>query len=105
MSDIAEYFGVNLLSRRRTKGESVYGSYSLVLTRKESKEKLGEYLTRYPLYSSKYLDYKDWKKVLKIVEDKGHKSKEGLEECKRLKKGMDKGRITFNWEHLGCIKC
>ena len=100
MMEIAEYLGVNLLSRRRRQGESVYESYIVTVTRRDSKEKLGEYLTRYPLYSSKKMDYDDWKKVRKIVEEGGHKKKEGLEECKRLKDGMNKGRVTFSWKHL-----
>ena len=62
--------------------------------------KLEEYLNKYPLYSSKYLDYKDWKDLLKLVERGDHKSKEGLELCKRLKSGINNKRIRFNWDHL-----
>lgn len=100
MLEIGEYFGVNVLSRRRSIGEAVYESYMLMLTRKDSILKLEEYLNNYPLYSSKFLDYKDWKDLLNIVEKGDHKSKEGLENCKRLKSGINKGRIRFNWDHL-----
>ena len=100
MLEIAEYFGVNILSRRRSDGESVYESYILILTRRDSMMKLEEYLNKYPLYSSKYLDYKDWKDLLKLVERGDHKSKEGLELCKRLKSGINNKRIRFNWDHL-----
>lgn len=100
MLEIGEYFGVNVLSRRRSIGEAVYESYMLMLTRRESIMKLEEYFNNYPLNSSKYLDYKDWKDLLNIVKKGDHKSKEGLENCKRLKSGINKGRIRFNWDYL-----
>ena len=42
MLEIGEYFGVNVLSRRRSIGEAVYESYMLILTRRESIMKLEE---------------------------------------------------------------
>jgi hypothetical protein len=38
-----------------------------------------DYLNKYPLFTSKYLDYKDWLKGIKIIEKKEHKNDLGKE--------------------------
>ena len=100
MTDIAEYLGVNVLRRRRTYGESVYESFILEVASRKSRMKLEEYFNNYQLYSSKFLDYRDWKSILRLAEKGEHKTKEGLNKCKNLKNGLNNKRISFNWGHL-----
>ena len=50
----------------------------------ESNLKLIEYLTKYPLFSSKYMDYISWKKVIKFINNKEQKEK--LNEILKYKK-------------------
>jgi hypothetical protein len=45
----------------------------------------------YPLISKKYADYLLFKKVVTIIRNKGHLSKEGLQEIMSIKANMNKG--------------
>ena len=62
---------------------------------------LVHYLDRYPLFSSKYLNYKDWKKVLNYFECKTHTKPESIKAIVEIKSGMNNKRTVFNWDHLG----
>ncbi len=57
MSEIAAYLNVNLNSRNRLIDEKILSSFILTAQNLNSLDILREYLTRYPLLSSKYLDY------------------------------------------------
>lgn len=57
MSEIAAYLNVNLNSRNRLIDEKIFASFILTAQNRKSLDILREYLTRYPLLSSKYLDY------------------------------------------------
>lgn len=45
----------------------------------------------YPLQSAKKLDYDLWVKCVKIMEDKKHLTKEGLQEIVHIKSQINKG--------------
>lgn len=59
-----------------------------------------DYLNKYPLFSSKYLNYKDWVKVLKYFEIKEHTKSEAIKEIINIKLNMNDKRKEFNWDHL-----
>jgi hypothetical protein len=59
MSKIASYLDVNLNNRERLKDGKIYSSFIITASSQKSLDLLREYLTRYPLLSSKYLDYLD----------------------------------------------
>ncbi len=61
------------------------------------------YLNNYPLFSSKYLDYLDWKKGVEIIEQKEHKLDIGLDKIKLLKSNMNNNRKHFTWNHLNSL--
>ena len=66
-------------------------------------EKIGfiiNYFNKYPLFSSKYLDYEDWKQVVLLILDNKHYTEEGLSKTDFLKKRMNRQRIHFSWDHL-----
>ena len=56
-------------------------------------DKILTFFDRYPLHGIKSMDYLDFYKVSKIMEDKSHLTPEGLKKIKSLKSGMNKGRI------------
>jgi hypothetical protein len=81
--------------------------YSLVLTVKtqsiKNNEILINYLSKFPLWSSKYLNYIDWLKAFEIFKQVyriGNKSDEIYDELTLIKKGMNNDRTIFNWDHL-----
>ena len=56
------------------------------------------YLLKYPLFSSKYLDSKDWMEVLNYFENKEHKNK--YNEIIQIKSSMNDRRTFFNWNQI-----
>jgi hypothetical protein len=63
-------------------------------------KKLINYLTKYPLFTSKYLNYQDWKKAYDLFYKKEQKNKKIYEEIKNLKLNMNKSRKIYTWNHL-----
>jgi len=59
-----------------------------------------EYLNKYPLLSSKYLDFKNWEKALNLYVQKLHRDPVHLEEIRNLKLNMNTKRTEFNWDHI-----
>jgi hypothetical protein len=52
------------------------------------------------LYSSKYLDYKDWEKAANLILENNHYTEQGITEIDYLKSNMNLKRRYFNWDHL-----
>lgn len=61
---------------------------------------LENYLNTFPLFSSKYLDYKDWIKVLDWFKSCQFKHKSNIEEIILIKSCMNDNRTIFTWNHL-----
>jgi len=61
MKKIADFLKVNLNMRNQKSTGNFY--YRVVATSELSKSIIINYLTHFPLYSSKYLDYLDWKRA------------------------------------------
>ena len=58
------------------------------------------YFRSFPLYSSKYLDYKDWEKAATIILDNDHYTEQAIIKIDLLKNNMNSKRVYFNWDHL-----
>ena len=61
---------------------------------------LENYLNTFPLFGSKYLDYKDWIKVLDYFKLGTFKHKIFIEEIISIKSSMNDARTVFTWDHL-----
>lgn len=61
---------------------------------------LENYLNTFPLFGSKYLDYKDWIKVLNHFKSGQFKHKSNIEEIILIKSCMNDKRTIFIWNHL-----
>jgi hypothetical protein len=59
LSKIATYLNVNLLSRTRQGKDKVFYAFMVISHSAASHAKVISYFDRFPLYSSKYLAYKD----------------------------------------------
>lgn len=105
LTDIARYLDVNLYSRSREVKDKIFYSYMVVSHNMNSHLKVIEYFDRYPLYSSKYLAYKDWKSLLeqiKIWEGKPL-TKENISDIQKIKDQFNKNRTLFDFSHLDSI--
>ncbi|KAM4054276.1 LAGLIDADG endonuclease (mitochondrion) [Hirsutella rhossiliensis] len=98
LTSIAEFFGGKLLIRiQKSTGKEFY---LIVLWKKESLDILVRYLDKYPLYSSKYLDYKDWKEIVLLLLKKKLYTKKNITKIDSAKNSMNSKRTLFNWDHL-----
>jgi hypothetical protein len=119
MSDISNMFNSNLYSRKRYLNLKKYNSTDISLEQNykyyytfivavgsiNNLELVNKYFNKYPLLSSKYLDYKDWSYLLQNIQL--HNNKPSNPECAKLasdiRKNFNKTRIKYNWDHLNNI--
>uniref|UniRef100_UPI0030026071 LAGLIDADG endonuclease n=1 Tax=Trametes meyenii TaxID=526243 RepID=UPI0030026071 len=102
MNIIAEYLEVKVSTIQRKVSPN-----SIELTVKtqsiKSNDNLINYLTKYPLWSSNFLNYSDWLIALdlfKKVYKTKNKSEEVFNEIKKIKGEMNDKRVKFTWDHL-----
>lgn len=105
LSLIARYFNVNLYSRSREQKDKIFFSYMVVSYIIQSNSKVIEYFTRFPLYSSKYLAYRDWKFVVEQIKLRYGKplTSENIQEITRIKAQFNNNRKKFDFSHLNSI--
>jgi hypothetical protein len=59
MTKISEFFTVNLYTRTRSREDKVYYAFMVISHNLRSHDIVRTYFDRFPLYSSKYISYKD----------------------------------------------
>ena len=94
---IAEFFDLGIFHRVRLR------KYYLIVisaTAVKKNAKVIGYFEKYPLFSSKYLDYVDWREIHGMQEEKEHTTLDGFQYCKEIKENFNKKRTTFSWDHL-----
>lgn len=106
LNKIATYLGVNLYSRTREKDEKIFHSFILISHNINSHQKTIDYFDKFPLYSSKYLAYKDWRHVVsKIISRNGSPlSQEDIKEIEKIKSQFNSKRTLFDFTHLENLK-
>ena len=97
MQDLAKFLNIKLATRKKQKN---FIEYSVTTNSVENNLRIINYLEKYPLFSSKYLNYKDFKSIVNIINNKEHKAIEGKEIIIKIKSGMNNRRTEFNWDHL-----
>ena len=98
LNQIAKILGCKLLTRKQLSTNNEY--YTLAASSRKSLLVIVNYLELYPLFSSKYLDYKDWSKAVKLILTDKHYTDKGLIEIDLIRNNMNKNRTYFNWDHL-----
>ena len=87
LNNIALYFDCGRIEKRSTKACDF-----TVNKLEDLDKKIIPFLLKYPLQSSKSLNFKDFYKVVLIMKTKGHLTKKGLDEIKNIKAGMNTKR-------------
>jgi LAGLIDADG endonuclease len=95
---ISKFFKVNLRIRCQKSTQRSY--YRIVISSRKSLDILINYLDMYPLLSSKYLNYLDWKLGLLIKYNNKPLSDINKIDIFKLKINMNKKRTYYNWDHL-----
>jgi hypothetical protein len=102
LTKIAAFFTVNLYTRTRHKEDKVYYAFMVVAHNFRSHDIVRNYFDRFPLYSSKYLAYKDWCIVQDLHWGKSL-SKEDIDKIKAIKAQFNSKRKVFDFSHLDSL--
>lgn len=102
LSKVASYLGVNLLSRTREQKDKVFYAFMVISHSAASHVKAISYFDRFPLYSSKYLAYKDWSFVVEQTRLRAGKAltQKEILEVERIKAQFNSKRKSFDFSHL-----
>lgn len=92
LQKIATFLGVNLIVVKRETNQY----FNITAKSRESITVVKNYLNSHPLFSSKYLDYKDWEIVVNLILSQTHYKEENSDLISELKNGINNGRKTFN---------
>lgn len=98
LSEISKFLNCNLLTRKQKSTGNTY--FNITASSRASLNIIIEYFSTFPLYGSKYLDYKDWRKAVMLVLNNLHYTNENIEKITKLKNNMNLKRTYFNWDHL-----
>lgn len=86
MKSLIEFFNCGNL--QRSKNACIYRVTNIP----DITEKIIPLLKKYPIYGEKSKDFADFYKVLEMIKVKKHLTKEGLEQIRIIKAGMNTGR-------------
>lgn len=98
LNQICLFLNCNLCTRTQKSTNNSY--YTLAATSKVSLAIAINYFNKYPLFTSKYLDYKDWEQVANLLINNQHLTDEGINTVELVRSRMNTKRIEFNWDHL-----
>lgn len=88
MNSLISYLGCGNI-----KHDEKYSWLQLIVTKfSDIDEKIIPIFREYKILGDKFKDFKDWCKVGELMKNKAHLTKEGLEDIRKLKGGMNTGR-------------
>jgi len=95
MNQIAVFLEVNL---NEIRNDRKYPQYRLRTNSLKTNIHLQDYLNKYPIRGTKYMDFQDWCRILNYFKEGTQmKNKEHIVE---IKSQMNQNRIVYNWDHL-----
>lgn len=98
LNKICIFFNCRLLTRKQKSTGNNY--YTLSASSKVSLNIIINYFNEYPLFSSKFLDYKDWEIIAKLILNNQHLTDEGIITVELIRSRINTKRVYFNWDHL-----
>ena len=98
LSELSEFLKTPL---KTFKQNTSHPQYRLRTSNLESNLLLINYLNKYPLFGSKFLDFKSWSEILDLFRS-GFKysNVDNINKVIKLKSEMNNNRTFFNWDHL-----
>lgn len=85
---------------KSTRNNSKYPQYRVRTTNLKGNLAVVNYLTKYPLFGTKFLDYKDWVKVVELFNQSSFNHKLNMNYVKLIKSHINDNRTIFVWDHL-----
>lgn len=99
MSKIGMYLGVTVYSRSKVINDKIFHSFTVISHNKNSNFKITDYFNKFPLLSSKYLDYKDWAYILDL-QNSNTITTSYLDKAVKIRSDFNSTRSTYSWKHL-----
>ena len=90
-------FGIRIGTSLHNKGKRYY---LVSISSSKSRLLLVNYFNKYPLFSSKRLNYNDWLACHNLIISGNHLTDLGRNKALLLKEGMNSKRSYYNWDHL-----
>jgi hypothetical protein len=100
MEKIAEFLKTKVTIIERDKGSYIEKAYGVRTDKLESKIKLFDYLSRYPLFGYKYFSQVNLEKIHNLTINKEHKTIEGKSRHVEYSNLMKYEGDKHTWEHL-----
>jgi hypothetical protein len=97
LNDIAKLFDTEV---KEIRSDNPKPEYRVRTTNLQGNNQAKDYLIKYPLFGTKYLDSIDWIKVIYLFNKGEHKTISGKEKIIEIKSGMNNKRTNFTWDHL-----
>ena len=97
LNKIADLFNTEVKEIRLNRSNP---EYRVRTTSLKGNNQVKNYLIKYPLFGTKYLDSIDWMKVLDLFNNGKHKTELGKEKIIEIKTFMNNNRTVFIWDHL-----
>jgi LAGLIDADG endonuclease/Cytochrome C and Quinol oxidase polypeptide I len=98
LKEISIFLNCNLNVRKQVSTGNKY--FTITASNRKSLSSIITYFKSFPLYSSKYLDYKDWEQAATLILENNHYTEEGIVKINYFKDNMNLKRTYFNWDHL-----
>ena len=98
LTEISTLLNCNLNTRKQVSTSNEY--FIIIASSRKSLSTIITYFKSFPLYSSKYLDYKDWEQAAILILKNDHYTEDGIIKINYLKDNMNLKRTYFNWDHL-----
>lgn len=86
MRSLIEYFDCGNLYKDREAFEYRVEKFS------DIENKIIPFFSKNRIHGVKFLDYLDWCKAAEFIKNKAHLTEEGLDQIRKIKAGMNKGR-------------
>ncbi len=83
MNSLVTYFGCGKINQASN------ATYFVVQRLSNIMDIIIPFFDKYPLVGVKIKDFEDFKRVAKLMNSKGHLTKEGLEAIRKIKQGMN----------------
>lgn len=98
LTEITKFLNCNLKTRKQITTGNKY--FNLSASSRKSLLIIIRYFKTFPLYSSKYLDYKNWEQATLLILENNHYTEQGIIRIDFIKNNMNLKRTEFNWDHL-----
>jgi hypothetical protein len=90
MNNLISYFGCGYL-KKKNKSKSSWLDF-IVTKFSDNDEKIIPFFKKYKVFGVKLQDFEDWCKTAELIKNKAHLTPSGLEEIRKIKTGMNRGR-------------